>query len=82
MKRILSVLLTLMVLFSYTGAAYAIQETKGAAAKLQAAPNARTIELAFVFDGPSDKNQSVLKTFQLQLLDHYYRIIKLLSLLN
>ena len=64
MKRILSVLLTLMVLFSYTGAAYAIQETKGAAAKLQAAPNARTIELAFVFDGPSDKNQSVLKTFQ------------------
>ena len=64
MKRILSVMLTLMVLFSYTGAAYAIQETKGAAAKLQAAPNARTIELAFVFDGPSDKNQSVLKTFQ------------------
>ena len=64
MKRILSVLLTLTVLFSYTGAAYAIQETKGAAAKLQAAPNARTIELAFVFDGPSDKNQSVLKTFQ------------------
>ena len=64
MKRILSVMLTLMVLFSYSGAVYAIQDTKGAAAKLQAAPNARTIELAFVFDGPSDKNQSVLKTFQ------------------
>ncbi len=64
MKRIMSVVLTLMVLFSYTGAAYAIQETRGAAAKLQAAPNARTIELAFVFDGPSDKNQAVLKTFQ------------------
>ena len=64
MKRIMSVMLTLMVLFSYTGAAYAIQETRGAAAKLQAAPNARTIDLAFVFDGPSDKNQSVLKTFQ------------------
>ena len=64
MKRIMSVVLTLMVLFSYTGAAYAIQETRGAAAKLQAAPNARTIDLAFVFDGPSDKNQSVLKTFQ------------------
>jgi hypothetical protein len=31
---------------------------------LQAAPNARTIELAFVFDGPSDKNKSVLETFQ------------------
>ncbi|MBE7710669.1 MAG: hypothetical protein E7Z92_00870 [Cyanobacteria bacterium SIG31] len=64
MKRILSVMLTLMVLFSYSGAVYAIQDTKGAVAKLQAAPNARTIELAFVFDGPSDKNQSVLKTFQ------------------
>ena len=49
MKRIMSVMLTLMVLFSYTGTAYAIQETKGAAAKLQAAPNARTIDLAFVF---------------------------------
>ena len=31
---------------------------------LQAAPNARTIEFAFVFDGPSDKNLEVLKTFQ------------------
>ena len=31
---------------------------------LQAAPNAKTIELAFVFDGPSDKNAEVLKIFQ------------------
>ena len=31
---------------------------------LQAAPNAKTIELAFVFDGPSDKNAEVLGTFQ------------------
>lgn len=30
----------------------------------QAAPNAKSIELAFVFDGPSDKNAEVLKTFQ------------------
>jgi len=31
---------------------------------LQASPNAKEIELAFVFDGPSDKNAEVLKTFQ------------------
>ncbi|MBR2068519.1 MAG: TolC family protein [Candidatus Gastranaerophilales bacterium] len=28
------------------------------------APNAKSIELAFVFDGPSDKNEQVLQTFQ------------------
>ena len=31
---------------------------------IQASPNAKDIELAFVFDGPSDKNDEVLKTFQ------------------
>jgi len=31
---------------------------------LKASPNAKTIELAFVFDGPSDKNSEVLQTFQ------------------
>ncbi len=28
------------------------------------APNARKIDIAFVFDGESDKNAEVLKTFQ------------------
>ena len=31
---------------------------------LQPAPNAKTIEFAFVFDGPSDKNAQVLQVFQ------------------
>ena len=42
---------------------------------IHAAPNAKPIELAFVFDGPSDKNQQVLEKFQktikLQLLPDY-----------
>lgn len=63
MKRIISALLTLMLFLSYTGAAYAIQNIP-AQRQLQASPNARSIELAFVFDGPSDKNEEVLKTFQ------------------
>lgn len=63
MKKIFSAMLTLLLFFSYTGATYAIQEVP-AQKQLQAAPNARSIELAFVFDGPSDKNEEVLKTFQ------------------
>ena len=65
MKRTLSIALTALMMFSYTGlnSALAIQNVPGQKA-LQAAPNARTIELAFVFDGPSDKNKSLLETFQ------------------
>ena len=64
MKKILSAVLVFMVFFMYGGsAAWAVQAPQ-TAQKLQAAPNARTIEFAFVFDGPSDKNTSVLKTFQ------------------
>ena len=44
-------------------------------AHLKPAPNAKPIELAFVFDGPSDKNQQVLEKFQktikIQLLPDY-----------
>ena len=44
-------------------------------AHLKPAANAKPIELAFVFDGPSDKNQQVLEKFQktikLQLLPDY-----------
>ena len=42
---------------------------------LKPAPNAKSIELAFVFDGPSEKNQQVLAKFQqtikVQLLPDY-----------
>ena len=64
MRKILCAILALFITFMYTGvASFAIQETAGARA-LQAKPNARSVEFAFVFDGPSDKNASVLKTFQ------------------
>ena len=49
----------------YSGAAFAIVEgklTNAKTAKVQ--QNIRTMELAFVFDGPSDKNAAVSKTFQ------------------
>ena len=63
MKKIFSAILALMLAFSYTGVAAFANPAKAPQA-LQAAPNARSIELAFVFDGPSDKNASVMKTFQ------------------
>ena len=62
-KKILALMLALCLITMNVGTAFAIQDAKGVT-KLQAAPNARTIDLAFVFDGPSDKNASVLKTFQ------------------
>lgn len=55
----------------YSGCALAVNETpqqqqaRLKQAKLeQMMKNAKPIELAFVFDGPSDKNAEVLKTFQ------------------
>lgn len=64
MKKILCAFLALFITFMYTGVgAFAIQQAPGAKT-LQAKPNARSVEFAFVFDGPSDKNASVLKTFQ------------------
>ena len=63
MRKILSVLLALFITFIYSGAALAIQAPPQTA-KLQYAPNAKSIELGFVFDGPSDKNAQVLKAFQ------------------
>ena len=62
MKRFLCVLLSLLMIGMYSNAALAIVDVQSP--KLQASPNAKTIELAFVFDGPSDKNASVLETFQ------------------
>lgn len=62
MKKFLCVLLSFFMIGIYSNAALAIVETQNP--RLQASPNAKTIELAFVFDGPSDKNASVLETFQ------------------
>jgi len=64
MRKILCALLALFITFMYTGvSALAIQQVP-TARPLQASPNAKSIEFAFVFDGPSDKNAAVLKTFQ------------------
>lgn len=62
-KRLACLVLSLLCLFTFSGISYAITEV-GAQKKLQASPNARSLDLAFVFDGPSDKNQEVLKVFQ------------------
>ncbi|MBP3847292.1 TolC family protein [bacterium] len=71
MKRILSTVLALVVAFIFSGSALAIQETpQQQQARLKQAKieqmlkNAKPVELAFVFDGPSEKNAEVLKTFQ------------------
>ena len=64
MKRTISVALAALLLFSYTGVNSALAIQAPQQKPLQAAPNARTIELAFVFDGPSDKNKAILETFQ------------------
>ena len=96
MRRFLSGLLSVLLLFMYSGGTIAfgaparrakttsakpvqqqqvvkpVQQQSPKAMPLQAAktgpihysPNAKTIELAFVFDGPSDKNAEVLQLFQ------------------
>ena len=71
MKRILSAILSAGILFFYSGCVCLAAETpQQTQARLKQAKieqmmkNAKPIELAFVFDGPSDKNATVLKTFQ------------------
>ena len=60
MKKLFCVFLSLLITTMYTMPVFAIGETK----PLQVSPNAKSIELAFVFDGPSDKNAVVLNKFQ------------------
>lgn len=64
MKKVLCALLASAILFMNGGCVLAAGEMLAGQARLQAAPNAKTIELAFVFDGPSDKNAEVLQLFQ------------------
>ena len=61
-KKILSLVLALFIVMLNNGMAFAIVESSAKSVKAQ--QNVRTMELAFVFDGPSDKNEKVLKTFQ------------------
>lgn len=67
MKKIFSVVLVLLMVSVFADSVFAIQEVS--AAKQQQKPvvynkNARTIKYAFVFDGPSDKNEKVLNMFK------------------
>ena len=64
MKKFLCALFALLLTFTYSNAALAAGAVAAQSKSLQAAPNAKSIELAFVFDGPSDKNAEVLKIFQ------------------
>ena len=62
MKKFLSSILLLMIFYLYTGLGVMAANPnpnipRPKQPNLQAAPNAKTIELAFVFDGPSDKMQ-------------------------
>ena len=63
-KKLTSLVLCFLCFFAFSGVSYAITEASAAQKKLQASPNARPLDLAFVFDGPSQKNAEVLKTFQ------------------
>lgn len=64
MKKVLCALMVCTLLGAYCPA-FAITTTSVTEARLQqAAVNAKPIDLAFVFDGPSDKNTQVLATFQ------------------
>ncbi len=62
MKKLLCILVLASVL-CYGEYAFAITEAKPAA-KAQYSQNVQNIELAFVFDGPSDKNDEVLNVFK------------------
>ena len=69
MKKLLSSILLLLIFYMYSGLSVMAANPnpnmpRPKQPNLQAAPNAKTIELAFVFDGPSDKNAEVLGTFQ------------------
>lgn len=64
MKKILSTLLSILLLYTSTGSAFAAQAIQDTA-KLQASVSKKpNIRFAFVFDGPSDHNTKVLKQFQ------------------
>lgn len=68
MKKILTLLLVCILLYSTTGLSFAAPVILGAAStnaeKIEYKKNAQTISYAFVFDGPSSKNEEVMKQFE------------------
>lgn len=67
MKKLLASLLTCVLFYNISGLAMAAPVMLGATAsaeKIEYKNNATTISYAFVFDGPSDKNNEVLKQFE------------------
>lgn len=69
MRKILTLLLICVLLYNTTGLAIAAPVILGASAsktekKIEYKANARTISYAFVFDGPSRKNEAVMKQFE------------------
>ena len=65
MKKILQLLVVCAFVSScFELPSYSINEVQTKPGKTQNAVNAKTLELAFVFDGKSDKNDEVLKVFQ------------------
>ena len=63
MKKFLSAILSVLLMFMYGNVSMAITEMPGQK-PIPIPANAKPIDLAFVFDGPSDKNAEVLQIFQ------------------
>lgn len=68
MKKVLTLVLVCMFIYNTSGLAIAAPVVLGATAvksdKIEYKKNARTITYAFVFDGPSKKNDEVMAQFQ------------------
>ena len=64
MRKIVAFYLSVLLVFMQAGVAFAITDVKSMDKQTKAVEAKRNLELAFVFDGPSDKNSGVLKTFQ------------------
>ena len=63
-KRILCSCVCVSVMLMQSSSAFAIVENARTTTPSQKVQNLRSIDLAFVFDGPSDKNDEILKVFK------------------
>ncbi|MCQ2789099.1 MAG: TolC family protein [bacterium] len=71
MKKIITILLLILLTANTTGISYAAPVVLGATKTVKPItykPNARTINYAFIFDGPSTKNSEVLKQFKTTII--------------
>lgn len=67
MKKLFSTLLSIMLFWVFSGVNLVVNATPQSTQTIQKAgvsSNKNIIKFAFVFDGPSDKNEKVLKQFQ------------------